>query len=87
MIYTNMIKDYRYKKELNSAELMMFGCILEDTHTYHNAVMFCNDIFGLFNEVAEESRVQLYEYIEENFTMISGSKEYKWTDKNDMLNQ
>ena len=87
MIYTNDIKQYRYKKELNSADLMMLGCILETTHSYKNIVIFCNDIFGLFNNYAEKSRVQLYEYLTENFIPQIEKTEpyltYTWIDKSE----
>jgi len=78
----NLYRDYTYKQELNSADLMMLGIHLEDTENCHNKVVFCNQVFGLFNDVAAKSRKQLEKYIDLNFT-VTTDYPYIWTDVNE----
>ncbi len=75
------MNDYKYKQELNSADLMMLGCHLEETTNHHNKVSFCNEVFGLFNDRSEKAREQLNKYIDDNYT-VSTVYPYIWEDIN-----
>ena len=79
-------KEYTYKTELNDAEIMMLGCMLESTEKHHNAVSFCNEVFGVFNERSEVARLQLEDYIKENYKVVESHngnyQTYKWIDLN-----
>jgi len=76
----NLYNEYKYKQELNSADLMMLGIRLEETDNHHNKVCFCNEVFGLFNDRSEVARQQLNEYIDANYTVTSVYP-YVWADK------
>jgi len=80
-------KNYTYKTELNEADLIQLGCMLESTEKHHNVISFCNDVFGCLNDKSRKAKDQLIEYVSKNFEVTvdtSGNyPTYQWVEITD----